>query len=490
METIISVNGKKKKIEFEPKKINDYTYIIEKQEGMNVPVKIFANEKLMEQMKRDISLSQGINVACLPGIKKFSYMMSDAHQGYGFSIGGVAAMDSKTGCISPGGIGFDINCGVRLLQTNLKKEQVLEKIHPLLDEIFRLVPPGVGKQSDIKLTEELLDKVLVEGVDWAISAGYGNEDDKMHCEEYGQMALADASKVSHKAKQRGKGQLGTLGAGNHFMEIQYVHKIFNKETAKAFGINEEGQILVMIHCGSRGLGHQVCSDYLRKMEDTFPEIMASLPEKDLIYAPAGSDLANAYFGAMAASANYAWANRHIIGHQIREAFKQVFGKEAELKTIYDVAHNIAKLEKHIIDGKEEEVYVHRKGATRAFAPNREELPETYKKTGQPILIPGSMGTSSYVLVGTNTSMEESFGSTAHGAGRTLSRMAAKQQFRGEKIKKELEANQIYVKAASWKGISEEAPLAYKDVDEVVDVSDKAGIGKLVAQLKPLGVIKG
>lgn len=474
----------------EPKKLNKYSFLIEKKGPMKVPVKIFADEKLMKKMLEDQCIQQGINVAALPGIKGFSIMMPDAHQGYGFSIGGVAAIDTKKGCISPGGIGFDINCGVRLLTTNLKKEDVEPKIHELLDRLFEYVPPGVGKKSHLDLTDEELDTVLLEGVNWAVNNGFGTEEDRDHCEDWGKIENADPSLVSHKAKSRGRGQLGTLGGGNHFLEIQYVGKIFDKEKAEVFGITEEGQICVMIHCGSRGLGHQVCSDYLRKMEDTYPDIVAKLPEKDLIYAPAESQLAKDYFRAMCAAANFAFTNRHMIGHQTRKAFKEIFGKDTELHTVYDIAHNIAKVEHHTIEGKDCEVFVHRKGATRAFGPGRKELPKDYQKVGQPIFIPGSMGTSSYVLVGTEKAMQESFGSTAHGAGRAMSRHQANRTWRGEQLKRDLEAQHIYIKSASWKGISEEAPLAYKDVDEVVKVSDDAGIGKIVAQMKPLGVVKG
>jgi len=487
---VISVGKEKKEIEVQPKKLNDYSYLIEKQEGMNVPVKIFANEKLMEKMMQDNCICQGVQVSTLPGIKGMSMMMPDAHQGYEFSIGGVAAMDTKTGCISPGGIGFDINCGVRLLQTNLKKEEVEAKIDPLLEALFKYIPPGVGKKSTFRLSREELDDVLTLGPEWAVKKGWGTQEDLECCEENGRMKEADASKISDKAKQRGLAQLGTLGAGNHFLEVQYVAKIQDKEVAKTFGIHEEGQVVLMIHTGSRGLGHQVCSDYLRKMEKAFPEIVDSLPEKDLIYAPAESEIAKDYYQGMCAAANFAWTNRHLIAHQVRKSFKEVF-ENAELKQIYDVCHNIAKKEKHIIDGEECEVWVHRKGATRAFGPKAEDIPSRYKEVGQPIIIPGSMGTSSYVLVGTEKAMKESFGSTAHGAGRLLSRHAANKEFKGEQVKRDLEEKQhIHVKAASWKGISEEAPGAYKDVDDVVEVSHNAGIGNIVAQLKPIGVIKG
>lgn len=382
------------------------------------------------------------------------------------------------------------NCGVRLLTSNLTRENVLPKIKPLLDRLFARIPPGVGAKATLRLTIEEMDELLKEGAPWMVKKGYGVEDDVENCEEHGRMEGADPKLVSNEAKNRGRAQIGTLGAGNHFLEVQYVGKIFDKEIAKAFGIEKEGQVVILIHCGSRGLGHQVCTDYLRKLEEAFPEIVAELPEKDLIYAPSDSHLAHEYYKAMCAAANFAWSNRHMIGHQARKAFKEIFGDAVELHTVYDVCHNIAKVEEHEADGEKFTAWVHRKGATRAFGPGRKELPKKYQKTGQPIFIPGSMGTSSYVLVGTEKAMKESFGSTAHGAGRVMSRHEANRTWRSEDIKAELENKQIYIKAASWKGITEEAPLAYKDVDEVVRVSHEAGIGKLVAQLKPMGVVKG
>ena len=474
-----------------PKKINDHLFEIEKTGNMKVPVKIYASEKLLKKLGEDKSLQQGMNVACLPGIYGQSIMLPDAHQGYGFSIGGVAAIDYEHGCISPGGIGFDINCGVRLLATPLKKEEVEPKIQELMDSMFRNVPSGVGSESFIRLNNQELDAVLNRGAEWAVEQGYGYKEDLVHCEENGRMKEADAGKVSNRAKSRGREQLGTLGAGNHFLEVQFVDQIYDKKVAEAFGITEEGQVTVMIHCGSRGLGHQVCSDYLRKMEESDPELAKSLPEKDLIYAKAGTQLANDYFGAMAASANYAWANRHIIAHQIRKSFKEVLGLEPEkIKTIYDVAHNIAKIEEHIIEGEKRKVYVHRKGATRSLPAEHPNVPEVYKHVGQPVIIPGSMGTSSYLLVGTQGALDETFGSTAHGAGRVMSRTEAIRRFRGEDIKKELAEHHIYLRAGSLKGISEEAPAVYKDIDEVVKVSHEAGIGNLVAKMRPIGVIKG
>ncbi|MFT4260863.1 MAG: RtcB family protein [Candidatus Woesearchaeota archaeon] len=471
------------------KKLNDYSYLIEKTGKMNVPVKIFASQKLMDKMKQDDSLKQGINVAHLPGIKGFSIMMPDAHQGYGFSIGGVAATDHKDGCLSPGGVGFDVNCGVRLLTTNLTRSEVEPRLRELLDLLYKKVPPGVGEKSIFRLTNEELDEVMIEGPSVMIKRGLGLKEDIENCESNGKLIGADPSKVSDKAKKRGRAQLGTLGSGNHFLEIQYVGEIFDKEIADVFGITKKDQVVVLIHTGSRGLGHQVCSDYLRKIEDTFPDLIKDLPDKNLAYAPAESDLAKEYYAAMCSAANFAWTNRHLIGHQTREAFKEIF-PESKLETVYDVAHNIAKLEEHIIDDKKQKVWVHRKGATRAFGPNNPEIPKRYKKTGQPIFIPGSMGTSSYVLAGTQKAMDESFGSTAHGAGRLLSRFKATKSWTGQEIKDSLEKRKILVKASTLRGISEEAPGAYKDVDEVVKVSHKAGIGLLVAKVFPMGVIKG
>jgi len=471
------------------KKIRKNVYQVDKKGSMNVPVKIFASEKLLSKMEQDDSIKQGINVACMPGIQKQSIMMSDAHQGYGFPVGGVAAFDVKKGCISPGGIGFDINCGVRLLTSNLTKEEVEKEIDNVLTSLFANIPCGVGKESKLRLSDKDFDEVLNTGLSWTLKNKYATKEDLDRCEENGHMKTADATKVSPKARKRGRKQLGTLGAGNHFLEIQYVDKIFDKETAKVFGINKENQIVIMIHTGSRGLGHQTCSDYLRKIEDAFPEVVSKLPEKDLAYAPTDSKLAKDYLGAMSAAANFGWCNRQIITYQARKAFNKVFGS-AKLDLIYDVAHNIAKVEEYTIKEKKTKVYVHRKGATRAFGPGHKEIPKVYRKVGQPILIPGSMGTASYILVGTDKAMNETFSSTPHGAGRLMSRHEANKRFGSEKIMGDLEKNKIYIKAASRRGITEEAPGAYKDVDEVIKVADEVGIGKKVARLKPLGVIKG
>lgn len=476
------------KQEIKLNKVTDFIWEMPKTGKMNVPTRIFASRQMLEKMKQDRTLEQGRNVACLPGIYKYAVVLPDGHEGYGFPIGGVAALDFKEGGISPGGIGYDINCGVRLLRTSLKKEDIYPKIKELLNSLAQHVPAGLGS-SNITVTKEILNDALNKGAVWAVENGYGNKDDLEHCEEGGQMKTADASQVSETAKSRGRKQLATLGSGNHFLEVQYVDEIFDKETAKAFGITEEGQITLMIHCGSRGLGHQVCSDYLREMEKTFPEIIQKLPDKELVYAPANHPLAKRYLQAMSAAANFAWCNRHIIGHQCRLAFSKLFSK-AKLETVYDVAHNICKIEEHKVNGEVKKVYMHRKGGTRAFPPGHPEIPKAYQETGQPIIIPGSMGTASYLLVGTEESMEATFGSTAHGAGRVMSRHEALRKFRGEKVVQELKARKILVQSASWKGIAEEAPGVYKDIEEVVEVSHQTNIGRKVARLKPIGVVKG
>ena len=472
----------------EIKKVSDVIWEIPKENGMNVPVRIFASKKLLEKMKQDRTLEQGKNVAYLPGIYKYSIVLPDGHEGYGFCIGGVAALDYEKGGISPGGIGYDINCGVRLLRTNLDKKEIYPKIKELLESLFKHTPAGLGS-ANIRVSKEEVNKILEKGAKWAVENKYGTKEDLEFCEENGAMKEADAANVSEHAKDRGFKQVATLGSGNHFLEVQYVDEIYDKKIAETFGIMEEGQVMLMIHCGSRGLGHQVCSDYLREMQKTFPEIVAKLPDRELIYAPSSHPLSKKYFSAMAAAANFAWCNRHIIGHQCRIAFNEIFSN-SKLDTVYDVAHNIAKIETHNIDGKDIKVYMHRKGATRAFGPGNPEIPEAYRKVGQPIIIPGSMGTASYVLVGTEKAEEISFASTAHGAGREMSRHEALRHWTGEGIKKELESKKIFIKSASWKGIAEEAPGAYKDIDEVVEVSHEAGIGNKVARLRPIGVIKG
>lgn len=472
----------------ELKKINDYTWEIPKQGNMNVPAVVYASEKLLENIKKDKTLEQLRNIACLKGIQKQAIACPDAHQGYGFNIGGVAAFDLNEGIISPGGVGYDINCGVRMMRTNLSFEDFKSKRADALNKIFEKVPAGVGKGGQTRLDKQELLEVLKNGAEWAIDNGYGWKQDLQRIEEYGKMPKADPLKVSDRALKRGLPQLGTLGAGNHFLEIQKVEEIYDNDAAKAFGIDKEGQITVMIHCGSRGLGHQVASDYIKKMEEKYG--YENLPDRELINAPINSDLGMDYYSAMSSAINYAFANRQMIMHWTREAFKDVFGTDEGMDLIYGVCHNIAKFEKHKIDDKMKEVCVHRKGATRSFGPGREEIPEIYRDVGQPVIIPGSMGTCSYLLKGTSRAEELSFGSTAHGAGRVMSRHQALRTKNSDQVVKELAAKGIHVKGASRKGIAEEMPEAYKDVDEVVKTSHELGIGKLVAKVVPLEVMKG
>ncbi|MBS7287715.1 MAG: RtcB family protein [Candidatus Freyarchaeota archaeon] len=460
---------------------------------MRVPARIFANEELLDGMKKDQTLVQAMNVACLPGIQKVSVALPDAHQGYGFPIGGVAAVDfEEDGVVSPGGVGYDINCGVRLLRTNLLKDDVTPKLKELLSILFREIPSGVGSEGKIRMSSSELDDVLESGVNWAIEKGLGWEEDRLYCEEEGCLKNADASRVSSKARGRGSPQLGTLGSGNHFLEVQYVEQVYDEEAAKQMKLFE-GQITVLIHTGSRGLGHQICSDYLKIMEHAMGKYGISLPDRELAAVPGKSKEGEDYLAAMASAANFAWANRQCITHWVRESFEKVFSSSSEdlgIQVVYDVAHNIAKFERHRVDGEEKVLCVHRKGATRAFPPSHPDIPQKYKGIGQPVLIPGTMGTASYVLRGRAESMELSFGSTAHGAGRRLSRAVAKKRFWGEKVKNELQRSGILVEAASIVVMSEEAPEAYKDVDIVVDVSHKVGIASLVAKLRPIGVVKG
>jgi tRNA-splicing ligase RtcB len=472
----------------EIKKINEYIWEIPREGEMKVPARIYTSAKLIEGVKRDKTLEQARNVAFLRGIQRMSFVMPDAHQGYGFPIGGVAAFDLDEGIISPGGVGYDINCGVRLLRTDYQERDVTAKRKELLAEIFKEVPAGVGKGGITKLSQSVLKEILVKGAEWAVGNGYGSHDDLQRTEEQGRMKDADWQFISHRAMERGLPQLGTLGAGNHFLEIQKVVQVYDKEVAQAFGIFSEGQILVMIHCGSRGLGHQVASDYIEAMEEKFGT--KGLPDRELVNAPFRSPLGQQYYKSMCAAVNYAFANRQMIAHWVRDVFRKVLGSSQGMDQIYDVCHNVAKVEGHVIDGKERQVCIHRKGATRSFGPGRPEIPEIYRKWGQPVIIPGSMGTASYLLVGTPEAEERSFSSTAHGAGRVMSRHEALHRFRGEQIRDELARKGIELQSTSWKGVAEEASAAYKDVDEVVRVSHEAGIGRLVAKVVPLGVMKG
>ncbi len=476
-------------------KIDDYRYEIPKsyKKGMNTSGLIFADEKMIEQVKQGDAAEQVANVATIPGILGKSMAMPDIHWGYGFPIGGVAATDFDDGVLSPGGVGFDINCGVRLVKTNLTHDDVQSKIKNLVDSMFENVPSGLGSKGKIRLKGNQIEDVMNLGAEWAVENGYGWESDLKHTEEGGRMKNADSDFVSQKAKQRGAPQLGSLGAGNHFLEIQRVDEIFDKEKAKAYGINEIDQVMVMIHTGSRGAGHQIASDYLREMESAVKKYNIHLPDRQLACAPAQSKEAQDYFKAMACGANFAWNNRQLILHWVRESFSEVMDRDAEemdMKLVYDVCHNIAKLEEHQVDGQRKKVYVHRKGATRAFGPGQTDVPLDYQDHGQPVIIPGDMGTASYVLAGTDAAMKETFGSTCHGAGRVMSRKAAVRKFSPSQIKDELMRDGIYVKAASKEVLTEEAPQAYKRIDDVVRVVEGAGISSLVAKLKPLGVMKG
>ncbi|MEM5854980.1 MAG: RtcB family protein [Candidatus Aenigmatarchaeota archaeon] len=459
--------------------------------GMKVPAWLFLSEKLLKEVEEG-AIEQAANVAFLPGIYKHSIALPDMHFGYGFPIGGVAALDYKEGGLSPGGIGFDINCGVRLLRTNLTVEQIRPKLKELLESIFQNVPSGVGEVGKIKLSFSELDEVLVKGARWAVDHGYGTEKDLEHLEEQGCMKEANPDKVSNEAKKRGAPQLGTLGAGNHFLEIQKVNKIFLPEVAKVFGIEREGQVCVMIHTGSRGLGHQVCTDYLRILESRFKDELKRLPDRELVYAPAGTQECEDYFSAMACAMNYAWCNRSMITHWVRESFVKVLGTKLEdigLEVIYDVTHNTAKIEEYEIEGEKKKVYVHRKGSTRCFPPGHSDLPTDYRKAGQPVLVAASMSTPSFVLVGTEKAIE-TFYSTVHGSGRVESRSRALKQIRGEEVLKQLMQKGILAKAASLRVLAEERPEAYKLSVEVVRAIEESGISRRVAELYPLAVMKG
>lgn len=455
------------------KRISKNIYELEKEGAMKVPGIIYASEKIMDDIKNDRAIEQVKNVAQIPGILKYSIALPDCHQGYGFCIGGVAAFDMNKGVISPGGVGYDINCSVRLLKTNLKKQDILKKQKETADSIYRKIPSGLGRGSRFNISKDELKRILKGGAKYLIEKGYGTKEDYIHTEEQGMMEQANPDKVSDRAMKRGIGQLGTIGAGNHFVEVQYVDEIFDRKTAKKFGI-EKNQVTIMIHCGSRGLGHQVASDYIKKMELEYG--FKNLPDRELINAPIKSKLGKDYFEAMCAAANFAFANKQLITHWIREEFSHLFFK-SKIDVLYDVCHNIAKFEEHIINGKKKTVCIHRKGATRSFV-------------GQPVIIPGSMGTASYILVGTGKSEKLTFGSTVHGAGRLRSRSSAIKNLSGEDIKKKLNKIGIEVKAGSWKSLAEEAPEAYKDIEEVVNVVDELGISKKVARLKPLVVVKG
>jgi len=472
-------------------RVREYVWEIPQEGQMRVPARVLASETLLEEIKQDKTLEQLKNTTHLPGIEKYAICMPDGHQGYGFPVGGVAAINAENGCISPGAVGYDINCGVRMLRTNLTYSDIQGYEEQLVNALFDAVPTGLGGGGVIENAP--VDEILRRGVEWAVENGHGIESDLAHCEDEGFRPEADPSKVSQKAKDRGRNQVGSLGSGNHFLEVQRVTDIFREDVATEFGL-QENQIVVLIHCGSRGLGHQVCTDYLRDIEQTHQGLLNQLPDKELAAAPAGSQLAEDYYGAMCAAINFAWVNRQLIMHKTREVFADVFDRHYEemgMELLYDVAHNIAKKETHEIDGTDKEVYVHRKGATRAFPAGRPELPPVYRDVGQPIIIPGSMGAGSYVLRGGENSLSETFGSTAHGAGRLMSRTQAKNEFWGEDVMDDLrEQEHIYIKAQSGATVAEEAPGVYKDVDEVVGVSDALGIGDRVARTYPVCNIKG
>ncbi|MFA5306599.1 MAG: RtcB family protein [Candidatus Babeliales bacterium] len=457
---------------------------------MLVPARIFATEKMLEEVFGDRSLEQLINVATLRGIKGAALAMPDAHEGYGFPIGGVAALTYPDGVISPGGIGYDINCGVRLLRSQLALDQARDHLQSLSREIYHRVPSGVGQGGELKLSLPEMDNVLRYGAQWMLKNNFATENDLRNIEAHGMLDNADPSYVSKDAKERGKDQLGTLGAGNHFVEVDYVEEIFDQEAAGAFGL-WQNQIVVLIHTGSRGLGHQVATDHIRIMMNATLRYCITLPDRELACVPFSSLEGTNYFNAMAAAANFAWANRQYITWEIRQAWEREFGTSGgQLSLVYDVAHNMAKIETHEIDGKKQKVIMHRKGATRAFGPGHSELSQEYRHIGQPVLIPGSMGTASYVLAGTEQGAKISFSSTCHGAGRRMSRAAAKRSIHGRVLRDELLKSGIYIQTGSIYGLAEEAPQAYKDIHDVVDVVHAAGIARKVARLRPCVVIKG
>jgi tRNA-splicing ligase RtcB len=489
-------------------RVREYVWEIPQTDGMGVPARVLASEALLEEIQADKTLQQIQNVAHLPGVVEHAICMPDGHQGYGFPVGGVAAIDAEDGCISPGGVGFDINCGVRMVKTGLTYSDVRGREEELVNELFASVPSGLGGGGVVEGSKRTVEDILARGMDWALEHGYAVEDDLAHCEDEGVRPDADPDAVSQKAKDRGRNQIGSLGSGNHFLEVQRVTDIYLDDVADAYGLAED-QIVVLIHCGSRGLGHQVCSDYVRDIEQEHGDLLSRLPDKELAAAPAGSRLAEEYYGAMCAAINFAWVNRQLVTHQTRRVFERVFDADWQdlgIDLLYDVAHNIAKREVHEVgvgpegrpvgggeaaDREDREVFVHRKGATRAFPAGHPEVPAAYRDVGQPVIIPGSMGAGSYVLRGGRESMTTTFGSTAHGAGRLMSRTQAKQEYWGGDIQDQLRDQQhVYVKAQSGATIAEEAPGVYKDVDEVVRVSDALGIGDRVARTFPVVNIKG
>lgn len=485
------------------KKIDDCRFRIEqdyqsdamKRAGlkMRVPGLIYADQAMFDEIVRDDSPDQVANVATLPGIVGCSFAMPDIHHGYGFAIGGVAAFDADEGIISPGGVGYDINCGVRLIRSSLDSQDIRSKVKALVDTMFANVPSGVGSSGRRKLSRAETDQVLARGAEWAVSEGYGWQGDLEMTEENGCIRGGDPAVVSENAKKRGAPQLGSLGAGNHFLEIQRVDEIYDTTAATAFGITHIGQVTIMIHTGSRGCGHQICTDYLDSMRRANQKYHIPLVDRELSCAPASSEEAQKYFAAMKCGANFAWANRQMITHWVRESFQQVLGEDPHqlgLAQVYDIAHNMAKFEEHEYQGHRRKFYVHRKGATRAFGPGHLAVPRSYREIGQPVIIPGDMGSASFLLVGTQKAMEETFGSTCHGAGRRMSRTAAKKTFRADQVRAKLEQQGIYLRSASREGVVEEAPGVYKDVEDVVEIAHNSGIARKVARMRPMGVMKG
>jgi len=476
-------------------KVDEYRWRIPEsyKTGMRVPGLIYADEKMLRQIIADQAPEQVANVAFLPGIVNYSLAMPDIHWGYGFPIGGVAAMRVNDGVVSPGGVGFDINCGVRIMRTNLTLEEVKPRIKELVDALFNAVPSGVGSRGKVKTSHKEIREVLTKGSRWAVEKGYGRAEDLQTTEENGEMKDADPDRVSPRAKERGIPQVGTLGSGNHFLEVGVIDEIFEPDTAKTFGIDTIGQVVLYVHCGSRGLGHQVADDYIKVMVKAMQKYGIQVPDRQLACAPVNSPEGKHYLTAMRCAANYAWANRQCITHWVRGEFCRVMDiseSDAGLELIYDVAHNIAKIEEYEIEGLNEQLCVHRKGATRAFPPGHPDVPEKYRAVGQPILIPGDMGRLSYIMAGTEKAMKETFGSTCHGAGRLQSRSAMKKQFNGRDVLNELEKHGIVVRSGSMSGLAEEAPEAYKDVNDVVNVAHGSGISQKVARTKPIAVVKG
>ena len=474
------------------KKLDAYHWELPRTGNMRVPGIVYATASMLERADQSEPLKQVANVATLPGIVKASLAMPDMHWGYGFPIGGVAAFDWKEGVISPGGVGYDINCGVRLATTAIEQDTVRSRLRELVDALYRNIPTGVGSKGSLKLSIADEKKVLEQGSGWVVRQGFGDAEDIDRTEERGCLSEADTSLISERALQRGRRQLGTLGSGNHFLEVEIVDRIYDADTARAFGLYE-GQVTVMLHCGSRGLGYQVCDDFLAMMNRHVQKLGIDLPDRQLVCARIQSGMGQRYRGAMACAANYAWANRQILLHRTREVFEKVFDigpRDLQMNQLYDVCHNIAKKETHVIDGARRTVCVHRKGATRSFPPHHPDVCDAYRKVGQPVIIPGDMGTASYVLVGTEAAMEQTFGSTCHGAGRVLSRKAAKKASKGRAIHRELEDKGIIVRWTGRGTLAEEMPDAYKDISQVVNVVHKAGISRKVARLRPIGVIKG